>query len=362
MDPQKIYEKFYKNNIPITEYYSLINHDPTRIEKDGETIKCGKYTKWILTKYAYFYYNNIDNFLEIKKIHFEDLQKLEYYLDLFNRYKGIIPIESRDILKYSSLSKLYTIIKRFDIKDGNNINIFDHITENLDYRLMESIQNFNIYIPLTEKGASVLGVNSQWCTSYGKYSLNKKHTKMSNHFSTYCDDNLYILINNSNPKIKYQFYFKTNMYMDVNDKPVLQLDKFNKFILYIIKNGYFLPKFNILTKNNTIISLYNKELDKKLADIKSIDDYLSKYLMNNDKIYSEIVEYIFFSKLIQNINLEILIKLHVKYGQNVNNSFFIFLIKKINLVESDADLFNLYKPNFNKLLCKAINNKIQKYL
>jgi hypothetical protein len=127
-----------------------------------------------------------------------------------------------EVSKIKQLGDLYNIVKQYIIEDTLDFKlILDSLVLDTDYKLLYTGENWTFYQPLTEKGSSYLGVNTEWCTTWGEYCLNKKHRDRGNYFQSHnVKGPLFIIINKTNPLDKYQFHFETNQYMDKNDKRI----------------------------------------------------------------------------------------------------------------------------------------------
>lgn len=237
-------------NVSYKQWYPLIILIMTiklfkKLEKADPTgnMKYGNWLVDILLKYCLeknwieFRANDLKHNLyklrEERGRFFEDLPKLEVYLEAYNemKQKNKLPEEYKDINK---------VVDNFIEKYGGDVtsplHILGHITD--DYRTVDSGEFFKIvdqelqededyiklvegeefimYEPVTQKGTSILGMNTEWCTTYGTHCLNPDYQNRSP--ATY--DNLFILVNKNDPEEKYQFHFGTGQYMDKNDNKI----------------------------------------------------------------------------------------------------------------------------------------------
>jgi hypothetical protein len=135
-----------------------------------------------------------------------------------------------------------------------------------------SNENIEIYQPKTEIESKYYGRNTAWCTAGDKIC----------EFNSYNDEGpLYIIINKSNPKIKYQLHVETNSLMDSSDKPVELKEILNtsedatesdkKLLTWLIND--VLVKVNyfgfIIEKEDTQFTLYDS-IFKNLPDFNSL--------------------------------------------------------------------------------------------
>ena len=202
---QEIHQKYY-SKIPYETFVNIVVSDPrSNVDGVGNLLNLGKYSKLLLSLY------------QKGTLQIEDLVKAKEYLGYV--YLHNIPVE---VGKIRQLGDLYNIVKQYIIEDTLDFKlILDSLVLGTDYKLLHTGKDWTFYQPLTEKGSSYLGVNTEWCTTWGQYCLNKKHRDRGNYFqSHHVKGPLFIMINKNNPLDKYQFHFETNQYMDKDDKRI----------------------------------------------------------------------------------------------------------------------------------------------
>lgn len=202
---QEIHQKYY-SKIPYETFINIVISDPrSNVDGVGNLLNLGKYSKLLLSLY------------QKGTLQIEDLVKAKEYLGYV--YLHNIPLE---VGKIRQLGDLYNIVKQYIIEDTLDFKlILDSLVLDTDYKLLHTGKDWIFYQPLTEKGSSYLGVNTEWCTTWGQYCLNKKHRDRGNYFqSHHVKGPLFIMINKNNPLDKYQFHFETNQYMDKDDKRI----------------------------------------------------------------------------------------------------------------------------------------------
>ena len=202
---QEIHQKYY-SKIPYETFINIVISDPrSNVDGVGNLLNLGKYSKLLLSLY------------QKGTLQIEDLVKAKEYLGYV--YLHNIPLE---VGKIRQLGDLYNIVKQYIIEDTLDFKlILDSLVLGTDYKLLHTGKDWTFYQPLTEKGSSYLGVNTEWCTTWGQYCLNKKHRDRGNYFQSHnIKGPLFIMINKTNPLDKYQFHFETNQYMDKNDKRI----------------------------------------------------------------------------------------------------------------------------------------------
>ena len=202
---QEIHQKYY-SKIPYETFINIVISDPrSNVDGVGNLLNLGKYSKLLLSLY------------QKGTLQIEDLVKAKEYLGYV--YLHNIPLE---VGKIKQLGDLYNIVKQYIIEDTLDFKlILDSLVLDTDYKLLYTAENWTFYQPLTEKGSAYLGANTEWCTTWGEYCLNKKYRDRTNYFPSHNTKGpLFIIINKTNPLDKYQFHFETNQYMDKNDKRI----------------------------------------------------------------------------------------------------------------------------------------------
>jgi len=124
---------------------------------------------------------------------------------------------SIDIKNIKQISDLYDIVKNYIVSIETPIKEILKELPKDSYKLLHNGENWVVFRPLTEKAAAWLGVGSSWCTTWGKYSLDPTYKTRSNLFTTYNYAPIYIMIDKSDEKHKYQFQFKKDEFRDVRD-------------------------------------------------------------------------------------------------------------------------------------------------
>lgn len=244
--PIEIYNKYYSDIKPAA-FLKIVSADPQTELNPGRNTKIeervkrlGKWAKLLLSIY--------------KKggLKFEDLDRAKDYLSIIYTHKVAI-----DINKINELSDLYNAVKKYLVQDKGDLQTIVQSLSELDYKLLYNGEEWYIFQPLTEKGASYLGVNTEWCTAWGPYSTNKSYKDRDNHFSRHNSQGpLYILINKNDESDKYQFHFETRQYMNPGDQK--------------IDTG------KLLSENPEIKNFFFPSLVQNITDKKIIDSQLNK--------------------------------------------------------------------------------------
>ena len=225
------------------EFLALVQADPTTKmnnvdpesanSKELEKIKAGKYVQWLLKNYLTPKTerqpgdNGYDKEVkQVKSTFMEDLYKVTDDLKKFERFKGRLPAEARDINKLTPDS-LYDAVKDFDLTLASTTKAERKSAEvHPGAKLMYDGDNWRV-IEIKDKGvvgkeaACFYGGNNQetrWCTSAPGASWFDRYIK---------DGPLYVIFNPNDPDVaattglpknRYQFHFPSNQFMDKDDR------------------------------------------------------------------------------------------------------------------------------------------------
>lgn len=214
----------------------------TSDEKELEKVKAGKYVDWIVKSFLEIptesqpgdsYYPRELKMLQDRFI--EDLYKITEDLKKFDRFKGKLPLEKRDILKLTP-AQLYDAVKDFDltlatttkserksapVHPGGKM-----VYDSPNLRVVEISDKG----PVGKEAACFYGGNNietRWCTSAPGLS----------HFDYYIGKGpLYIVYNPSDTNVapttglpveRYQINFESDQYMDRHDHRFDIIEKLN---------------------------------------------------------------------------------------------------------------------------------------
>jgi len=225
------------------EFIQLVTADPTTrlnnidVEtadsKELEKVKAGKYVQWIIRNYLtpkterQLGDNGYDKEVkQVKSTFMEDLYKVTDDLKKFDRFKGKLPSEARDINKLTP-DLLYDAVKDFDLTLATTTKTERKTAPvHPGGKLMYDGDNWKV-IEIKDKGAvgkeaaCFYGGNNQetrWCTSAPGASWFERYIK---------DGPLYVIFNPNDtdispttglPKNRYQFHFPSNQFMDKDDR------------------------------------------------------------------------------------------------------------------------------------------------
>jgi hypothetical protein len=309
------------------EFVDLVLADPTtRLNNvDIETatpeelgkIKAGSYVPWLVKHYLipktetsvgdYTYERDVKR---AKDVFMEDLYKVTDDLKKFDRFKGRLPKEMRDINKLTP-DQLYDAVKDFDLTLATTTKAERKTAPvHPGAKLVYDGENWRV-VEIEDKGAvgkeaaCFYGGNNQetrWCTSAPGASWFDRYIK---------DGPLYVIFNPNDtdvspmtglPKERYQFHFQSNQFMDKDDRQqdlvqllngsMSELKPFFKpeFAKNMVFGGKEL-KIESLTTGSVgkFISLYGFE-DLMDSLPKSLERILIQNRDSRDPIYVELPE------------------------------------------------------------------------
>jgi hypothetical protein len=219
---EEIYKKYY-SDIDRDNFIRVIHGDPKTVVIGDRIDNIGKHAKLLL-----------DMFRK-KTLKLEDLPKANEYLTLVYQYN--IPV---DYKKIQTIPELYNLVKDKIAKVQTSLGELIKLLETNEYSVKHNGDTWFIVQPKTEKAAAYLGVNTEWCTTWGKYCLNPDYKDRTPHFTTYAPQGpLYIIVNKENESDKYQLHFPSNQLKNPADSEVGNRPNFFNERLEVKK--YFFP-------------------------------------------------------------------------------------------------------------------------
>lgn len=228
------------------ELLTLIKNDPTsRVGDDATSIeevkKTGGYVQWMINQVKRLRPDGVGKggsreSAERINLFFEDLYKTKEDLIKFERFKGQIPVDKRDINKLTS-DELYDLVKDFSLEKATTTK-----AERKDAKYAHPGGEYILETPtyvvtkitrtdaLGKEAACFYGGNNKetrWCTSAPGLS----------HFDYYIGKGpLYVIYNPNDPNVapttglpveRYQVNFETDSYMDRHDHRFDIVEKLN---------------------------------------------------------------------------------------------------------------------------------------
>jgi hypothetical protein len=225
------------------EFMDLVLADPTtRLNNvDIETatseelgkIKAGSYVPWLIKNYLlpktesaageYSYEREVKR---AKEVFLEDLYKVTDDLKKFERFKGRLPKEIRDINKLTP-DQLYDAVKDFDLTLATTTKAERKsapvhpgaklVFEGPNWRVVEIEDKGQV----GKEAACFYGgnnVETRWCTSAPGASWFERYIKDGPLYVVFNPNDTDVSPNTGLPKTRYQFHFPSNQFMDKDDR------------------------------------------------------------------------------------------------------------------------------------------------
>jgi hypothetical protein len=225
------------------EFLNLVLADPTtRLNNvDVETatpeelgkIKAGSYVPWLVKNYLlpktessagdYSYERELK---KAKEVFLEDLYKVTDDLKKFERFKGKLPKEMRDINKLTP-DQLYDAVKDFDLTLATTTKAERKSAPvHPGAKLVFDGPNWRV-VEIEDKGAvgkeaacfyGGNNVETRWCTSAPGASWFDRYIKDGPLYVVFDPNDTDVSPTTGLPKIRYQFHFPSNQFMDKDDR------------------------------------------------------------------------------------------------------------------------------------------------
>ena len=336
-------EKGKKGMMPFETLFAIIAADPTskfpqgmdidnaKLE-DMDKVKIGKYTQWLLKNFTTpniglqrdvpSNENAIKQAIkEYQELFLEDLYKVTGDLQKFERFKGKLPQELRDINKLTP-ETLYDNVKDFSLEKTKATatekkeasKTYQHPGADIVYRGTDwTIARISDTGKLGKDAACFYGGSYQepgkgetrWCTSSPGLTWFDRYIK---------DGPLYVVMPNTGKKFKtdkefgdvsglpafrYQFHFPSNQYMDPDDRQIYLIDFLNTN-----EEGmkeFFKPEFmkGLSSAGGTKVSVnYPSDSASKFIALYGFDEFFETLPKNINRLE-------FIAKSQNNLNLNI---------------------------------------------------------
>ena len=256
-DQEGIYKKYF-SDVKRETFIRIASADPkTKIIED-KIIRLGSYYSFLINMYRN------------SNLRFEDLPKASEYLELVYKYQMKI-----GQMKINSISDLYELVKDKIAKTKTTLATLIEALDPKEYEVKHNGDSWFVIVPKTEKASAYLGVNTEWCTTWGDHSLNPSYKERTNYFNSYSPQGpLYIIVNKENEDDKYQLHFATNQLKNPADTEIIDRAKFFNERLEI-KKLFFPELYSTNNSKEDIKDGYSK-VKKFLSysDIKIMSDQL----------------------------------------------------------------------------------------
>jgi hypothetical protein len=196
-------------------------------------IKAGSYVPWLVKNYllpktesAVGEYSYEREVKRAKEVFLEDLYKVTDDLKKFERFKGRLPQEMRDINKLTP-DQLYDAVKDFDLTLATTTKAERKSAPvHPGAKLVFDGPNWRV-VEIEDKGqvgkeaACFYGgnnVETRWCTSAPGASWFERYIKDGPLYVVFNPNDTDVSPNTGLPKIRYQFHFPSNQFMDKDDR------------------------------------------------------------------------------------------------------------------------------------------------
>jgi hypothetical protein len=196
-------------------------------------IKAGSYVPWLVKNYllpktesAVGEYSYERDLKRAKEVFLEDLYKVTDDLKKFERFKGRLPKEMRDINKLTP-DQLYDAVKDFDLTLATTTKAERKSAPvHPGAKLVFDGANWRV-VEIEDKGqvgkeaACFYGgnnVETRWCTSAPGASWFERYIKDGPLYVVFNPNDTDVSPNTGLPKNRYQFHFPSNQFMDKDDR------------------------------------------------------------------------------------------------------------------------------------------------
>ena len=253
--PKKKGDKVKPARMSVENLDTIVLADPTT-RRDGDAIKkAGTYTQWLIKQYlklepeADYGTNQFKSEMEeLQRRYFEDLYRATEALQKFDRFKGQLEVEDRDINKHS-IASLVDITMDFSLEKTKAskeekeqaAKSYDHPGGDVIFRGSEwTVVKISDQGELGKDAACFYGGHhlysakgeSSWCTSSPGGSMFNHYIKQGplyvvipNEAKSFRNDDVKTGEKTGLPALRYQFHFPSDQFMDPDDHRI-DLTKF----------------------------------------------------------------------------------------------------------------------------------------
>jgi len=223
-------KKFPKLNGDVNLYNSIETLYPKKNNQHNKN-----YFMWIYNLFR-------DGILKI-----EDFYKVSNYLELFEKYKKVIPLESRDINSFKNIQDLYSVVKGFEGNEDTTPTSKKSETRKIKDTEIDKIfddEEWLVMIPKTERASCIIGKGTQWCTAA------EESDNMFDHYNS--DGPLFVIINKGSGE-KFQMHIESNQLTDAQDREITTYNLFDfdegDGLYYFFKKRLGLKFYDFILKN-----------------------------------------------------------------------------------------------------------------
>lgn len=253
---ENIRNKYY-NNLTKSEFYNIINIDPTSVRKKDFS-KPGKYSKWMLKEYIKGDYNE----------YFKDddfTKSLNYKLFIFSTGWFKSKVNKTSFYIGGTINKtIENDINKFNLIEFYNyidkyIEEYKEITEDSKYDVIYSNKLYDIVVPLNFTASYETAKNTDWCSK--TYSGFSQWNKISILFRILPKDDKYDKLKITWSK-KYEIvYFACSKYPEIQVKSNKPFDEFNNvYNEYVKINDKYSERYSKIKETFDLLDDKSKEL------------------------------------------------------------------------------------------------------
>jgi len=275
----------------------IIFADPTTKKPEGidtsdlslenlKEVQPGQYVNWMLKNFEKPEVDESNNIGRARELFIEDLYQLTDDLVKFTKVKQYLPVDKRDINKFTSPNALFTFLNNFELPERIKEKLKKNEFKKEIRKEREGFKHPGATVEYVGEKYTVIKIEgdnektreaASWYGEYNKETRWCTSTKDSRNFTRYIADGpLYVILPNDDngkvgeltglPEDRYQFHFPSDQYMDKFDHSINLVDFLNDKAPDL--KEYFKPQFakGLVSKGNKIdISYPNSSSGKYIA-------------------------------------------------------------------------------------------------
>jgi hypothetical protein len=289
----------------------IIFADPTTKKPEGidtsdlslenlKEVQPGQYVNWMLKNFEKPEVDESGNVGRARELFIEDLYQLTDDLAKFTKVKQYLPVDKRDINKFTSPNALFTFLNNFELPERIKEKLKKNEFKKEVRKEREGFKHPGATVEFVGDKYTVIKIEgdnektreaASWYGGYNKETRWCTSTKESRNFTRYIDDGpLYVILPNDDngkvgeitglPEDRYQFHFPSDQYMDRFDHSINLVDFLNDKAPDL--KEYFKPQFakGLVSKGNKIDISYPNSSSGKYIALYGFEELL-QYLPDN---------------------------------------------------------------------------------
>jgi len=275
----------------------IIFADPTTKKPEGidtsdlslenlKEVQPGQYVNWMLKNFEKAAVDEYGNIGRARELFIEDLYQLTDDLAKFTKVKQYLPVDKRDINKFTNPNDLFTFLNNFELPERIKEKLKKNEFKKEIRKEREGFKHPGATVEFVGDKYTVIKIEgdnektreaASWYGGYNKETRWCTSTQDSRNFTRYIADGpLYVILPNDDngkvgeitglPEDRYQFHFPSDQYMDKFDHSINLVDFLNNNAPDL--KEYFKPQFakGLVSKGNKIdISYPNSSSGKYIA-------------------------------------------------------------------------------------------------